>query len=102
MKKIGNALPLTEASVLNKFKTYIKMKLTRDIKPPIPSFQSATISAARAITQIIKIMMIRGLKEADKEPLFLFISSIRLAIPKKRVNATRNIPVIRAVHFNAK
>jgi len=88
-----------EASVLNKFRIYIKIKLPRDITPPIPSFQSAKISPARAIAHIIKIMIIRVLKDANGDSLFLFIPSIKLAITKNRVNATSNVPLIRAVHL---
>lgn len=89
-----------DASVLNKFRIYIKIKLPRDIKPPIPSFHRAKISPARAIPHKIKIMIIRVLNEANGDPLFLFISSIKLAITKNRVNATSNIPLILAVHLN--
>jgi len=100
IKKIGKAPPLTEASVLNRFRIYIKIKLPRDITPPIPSFQSAKIRPARAIPPIIKIMIIRVLKDANGAPLFLFIPSIKSAITKNRVNATSNVPLIRAVHLN--
>ncbi len=89
-----------EASVLNKFRINIKIKHPRDIKPPIPSFQSAKIRPVRAIPQIKKIMIISVLKDANGDSLFLFILSIKLAITKNRVNATSNVPLMRAVHLN--
>jgi hypothetical protein len=99
IKKIGKTPHLTEASVLNKFRININMKLPSDINPPIPSFHSATIRPARAIPHIVKIMMIRVLREVTGDPLLLFIPSSMVAIPNTRVNATSKVPVIRAVHF---
>ena len=50
--------PLLGAAGLNKFRTGMITKLTRDMQPPNPSFQNAMTSPAGAIPQIIKNIII--------------------------------------------
>jgi hypothetical protein len=86
---------LTGASRLNKFRILIRMKLIKDIKPPNPSFQSAIISPVSATPQKLKIIKIRVLKGV---PVLLPRLSIKFAIPKITVKATRKLPLIRAIN----
>ena len=85
------------ASRLNKFRMHMLIKLTRDMQPPNPSFQSAKTSPTIAKPQNIKIMINRVLKELRGAPVFLPKPSIKFAIPKNRVKATSRDPDIRAV-----
>jgi hypothetical protein len=99
IRKTNIAPPLFGAALLNRFRIYIVTQLIRDIKPPNPSFQRAKMSPVRATPQIIKSIIIRGLKDGEEDPLFLPNPSIRFAIPKASVNITREVPVILAVHL---
>ena len=98
IRKIMMAPPLLGAAELNKFRIDMMTKLTRDMQPPNPSFQSAKTSPASAKPQIINIMIIRVLKELRGAPVFLPKLSIKFAIPKNTVKATSKLPAIRAVH----
>jgi hypothetical protein len=99
IRKTNKAPLLFVAALLNRFRIYIVTQLIRDIKPPNPSFQRAKMSPVRATPQIIKSIIIRGLKDVEEDPLFLPNPSIRFAIPKASVHITRKVPVILAVHL---
>lgn len=86
---------LSGASGLKKFRMHIVTKLTREMKPPNPSFQSASTSPASAMPQMPKIISIRVLKGF---PVFLPRLSIKVAIPNTTVNTTRKLPLIRAIN----
>jgi hypothetical protein len=99
MRRTNIAPHLFGAAALNKFRIYIRRKLTRDMHPPNPSSQRATTRPARAKPQIIKIMIISVLKDAKGDPLVLFSPSMKFAIPKTSVKITSKVPMIRSVHL---
>lgn len=103
MEKIKNivmALPLIDASLLKRFSMYIITKQDREMIPPNPSFQKAAIRPARAMPQIIKIMSIKGFKDANGDPSDLFRPSTKDPIPIIKVNITSRVPVTLAIHFS--
>jgi hypothetical protein len=71
-RKMIMALPLIDASLLNKFRIYVRIKLKSDMIPPRPSFHIASTRPARAIAQMVKIINISGVNEDSTDPAYLF------------------------------